>query len=514
MQKISRRSLAIGIALLSIPSFVFIWLNRDIPHFGIIEDDGLYLIGAKTIAEGAPYRILSLPGEPYQSKYPPAYPLYLAIAWKAGSTLASRMALALILNWLCLPAAMILFHLWLRRHGFNEKESWLLTALFGLNPYILFFTSNLISEISFIAVLLAMIHVAERRHAAAAGALGGLAYLLRTAGIAILPAAILYYLWVRRPRKAAWFTAGMLPAILGWTLWSRAHTPPGHDVPTLYYTNYFAYQLYNVGLDNVHLVVWQNVSLTLESFGSFVFPQMIQGLPAKMILQPIGLAMILGCVRMFRRQPSLYATFGLTSTAVLLIWHGTPNQRLVLPLAPLLLAGFWTEAVHFWGLVRKALNHPDRSQRVVAYGFTGFVGLIIATGLALQIYMWANVIPGMARDDRANARAYASVYRWIEANTPVDANILWEVDTALYFATGRHSLELLIPPREWYATGNDRDIEHFRKIDEYARENKLSYVVLPNIGPHRNPDYLAAVKDNRNLEQVHEEAGGVVYKLR
>ena len=514
MKKQPRRSLAIGIALLSLPSFLFVWLNRDAPHFGVLQDDGLYLIGAKTIAEGLPYKILSAPGEPYQTKYPPLYPAYLSIAWRMGSAFAGKLSAALILSWLCLPAFLVLFHIWLREHGFGPGPAWMVTGLFALQPYTLFFVSNLGSELLFMVFLLAAVLAAERSRAGFGGMLAGLGYLVRTAGIALLPAAIIYYFWTRQPRKAFLFCAGMIPAIAGWMLWGRAHAAAGSDIVTLCYTNYIGYELFNVTLDNVHLVLWKNFSALLESFGSFVFPQMIGGLPAKLILQPIGLAMILGCVRMFRQKKSLYALFGAFSACILLAWHFAPNQRFVLPLAPLLLAGFWSEAVHFWGLVRGALKQPDRSQRVVAYGFTGFLGLVLAVGAGLQIYMWVKVIPEMARDDRDNTRAFNSVYRWVKSNTPADANILWEDDTALYFAAERHSLILLIPAREWYEHGNEGDLDHYRKIDQYATEHNLGYVILTKMGPHKDDEILKAARHNARLERVHEEAGGVVYKVR
>jgi hypothetical protein len=281
---------------------------------------------------------------------------------------------------------------------------------------------------------------------------------------------------------------------------------------TLYYTNYIGYQLINVDFSNIGVVLWKNFSALLESFGSYVFPQMIAGLPAKLILQPLALAMILGIVRTGRH--SLYALFGAFSAAMLLVWHFPPNQRFVLPLVPLLLAGFYSEAVHFAGLVRQAFHHKDRSQRAVAYGFAGFLVAILALGAGLQIYMWINVIPGQARDDRANRESYARLYQWIESNTPQDANTLWENDTALYLSTGRLAVAFLIPPRQWYRSENDEDLESYRRIDEYARAHNLQYVILPAVGPHRNDEVLKVAAGNTKLEKIHEETGGVVYRVR
>ena len=515
MQRTSWRALAAGIALLCLPGFVYILWNRDVPHFGILEDDGIYLIGAKSLAEGSGYRVLNVPGEPHQTKYPPLYPLFLSIAWKIGGALPQKITWAMILSWFAVPFCAALFHSWLRRRGFSPRAAWIVTGLFALNPYVLFFAANLGSELFFMVFLFLAIRSAERGDAARAGWIASLGYLARTAGIALLPAAIVYYLWNRQPRKALWFTAAMLPAVAGWMLWSRAHAASGHDLVTLYYTNYLGYQFLNVGMDNISVVLWKNLSATLESFGSYVFPQMLGGLPGKMILQPLALAMILGCIRMAReRAGSLYAIFGVFSTAMLLVWHFPANQRFVLPLVPLLLAGFYSEAIHFSALVRTAFHHKDRSQRVVAYGFAGFLIAILALGAGLQIYMWGNVIPGQASDDRANAAQYASVYRWIESNTPRDRNVLWENDTALYLSTGRHAVAFLIPTRQWYRSENEEDLALYNRIDEYAREHKLDYVILPEVGPHRNDEVLKAVARNGNLGQVHEETGGIVYRVR
>ncbi|MBZ5601022.1 MAG: hypothetical protein LAO79_01820 [Acidobacteriia bacterium] len=501
--------------LLCLPSLAFILYNRDVPHFGILEDDGIYLIGAKSIAETGSYRVLNLPTEPPQTKYPPLYPLYLSLAWKLAPALPQKISAAMLTSWIALPLTVVLFHLWLVRRKFQPRAAWIITGLFALNPYVLFFTSNLGSELFFIVWLFLAIRSAERGDAAISGLYAGLGFLARTAGVALLPAAIVYYLIARQPRKAAVFTLAMLPAILGWTLWSRAHTSSAHDLVTLYYTNYLRYQFLNVGLDNIGVVLWKNFSALLESCGSYVFPQMIAGLPAKLILQPLALAMILGVVRIARdRAASLYPIFGAFSAAMLLVWHFAPNQRFVLPLVPLLLAGFWKEAEHFSGLVRTAFRHKDRSQRIVAYGFAGFLIAILATGAALQVYMWINVIPGQARDDRANAAEYASVYRWIVQNTPPDAKILWENDTNLYLSTGRHAVAFLIPTRQWYRSENDEDLASYRQIDQYARAQGLEYIVLPESGPHRNEDVLKSAEQNVSLEKLHEETGGIVYKLK
>ena len=504
---------ALVLLALCLPTLLFVWINRDVPHFGVLQDDGMYLIDGKALAEGAGYRILSLPAQPYDTRYPPLYPLYLSLAWRAAPTYPATLSVAVMLSWLCLPMVLLLGYWWCVGQRFSVPITWLTVGLFALNPYVLFFVSNLGSEMMFMVFLFGALLAAERegwRWALLAGAVAGAAYLTRTSGIALLPAAIAYYCLKKQARGALCFTLGMLPAVAGWSVWSRLHAAPGHDVVTLCYTNYLGYYFTNVGWDNIGDVVSRNTGALLEALGSLVFPQMMEGWLARVILWPLGLAMIVGCVRLVRHgYARLYALFALVSGAILLFWHYQPNQRFVLPLAPLLLAGFCFAMVELAAWVQ-------RPNRWLAVRGCALVLVIVLTGaLVLQICMDVGVLPQLARNDRANTRAYRSMYAWIAQNLPVDANVLWQDDTALYLATGRHSVSYVVPSREFDATGGDTgEAARFRGIDRYAHEQHLGYVLVAKVGLRRNQEVLNVAAADPELELVHEEAGGVLYRVR
>ena len=130
--------------------------------------------------------------------------------------------------------------------------------------------------------------------------------------------------------------------------------------------------------------------------------------------------------------------------------------------------------------------------------------------------MDVGVVPKLVSDDRANSRAYRSLYDWIRKNLPSDSNILWQDDTALYLATGHHTVSFVVPggtlkPREARSGG---ETLRFRGIDEYARQQHLGYILLAKVGLRHNDEVLRVAAADVNLEAIHEEAGGILYRVR
>ena len=55
------------------------------PAAGTFHDDGIYLVTAKSLAEDHGYRIISIPGEPPQTKYPILFPWLVSLVWRLVS---------------------------------------------------------------------------------------------------------------------------------------------------------------------------------------------------------------------------------------------------------------------------------------------------------------------------------------------------------------------------------------------------------------------------------------------
>jgi hypothetical protein len=135
---------------------------------------------------------------------------------------------------------------------------------------------------------------------------------------------------------------------------------------------------------------------------------------------------------------------------MLVVWHFPANERFMLPVFPLALAGLLVELKHFGGMLRPGLRHPDRSQRVAAAGLAGVAGLLGLGVVAFQAYMGIVFLPEDARQHRTRAASREPAWAWIRANVPADAAMLSLDDVLLYLHTGRKAMTRPMPPFLWY----------------------------------------------------------------
>jgi 4-amino-4-deoxy-L-arabinose transferase-like glycosyltransferase len=515
--------------LLLLPSAFYLWWNDDIPQFGDPHDDGVYFVSAKSLASGGGYRIESLPGDPAQTKYPPLYPLLLSLAWRINPNFPENLPLAAWISWLAIPAILILLAAYYPRMGISDGRASLLLALVAINPYFIWIGSHLHSELFFLALALGAMLLVERAAdqdagpglALAAGALAGLAYLARSAGIVMLVSAPLY-LMLRHARRQAWhFAVAMLPFIGGWMVWANLHQLKTSDPALLYYTSYVGYELQNVSLTNLHLLLWKNVDELLKGLGSLIVPKVTDSLIEKIILEALAVAMVAGVVRMIRRgQAAHYAIFAAGSVILLLIWHFPPNERFVLPLFPLALAGLLVEMERLGGGLRRGLSQKDVGQRIAAVVIIGVGVVIFGGGLALQVYLDAFAMPEGSRQERASNSDDRAAFGWIRANLPAGSAIFANEDPVLFLYTGHPAISRPVPPALWYREDHAGTVEQFDSLVTYARLHGISHVYFARFDARQTiteEDRLAmenSIRSNPDLIQVFSKGAATVYRIR
>lgn len=472
-----------------IPSALIAFYSRDMPHLGSVHDDSIYWVCAKSLAQGAGYRILSLPGEPFQTKYPPLYPLALSLVWMANPRFPDNLPLATALSWAFLPVYLVLVWRLLPSLGVSRREGTVVCVLLALNPLVILYSVSLMSELPFCCVLFGCFLLVLRAGqpesrwwvAAAAGTLGAAAYLTRNAAIPLLIAAPLWLLWRRRFAAAGLFFGLMVMAVAGWTLWGRAHLSGNADPILLYYTDYTGYHFANFSASETPLIIWRNIQEYFPGIGTiFVSPRGVGALEGNLFLSLLAAAALFSVIRLaVRRGLHPYHLFAALSVALLLPWamgNHERVQRLTFPLLPLLLTGVVAEFAQAWRrLVARVSSGSGLSALAAAPALAalGFVALLC--GLS-----WTSMnchFPPFMQQWRSEVGETRRTYEWIKARVPPGRTLLADADPIVYLYTGRRACSLVVPFRILYK-GNEGDVTRFvASAPEVARAQGVSYLV-------------------------------------
>jgi 4-amino-4-deoxy-L-arabinose transferase-like glycosyltransferase len=518
------------VLLLVIPSAAYLWHFGVLPRFGDLQDAGVYYVSAKSLAEGGGYRIESLPGEPAQTEKPPLYPLLLSVAWRIDPQFPRNLSIAAWISWLALPAMLLLSAAYFPKLGVSGWRAWLLLCLIASNPYVVFCSSQLLADLLFLALILLTMLLVERgvegeggiALAVIGGVVAGLTYLTRSAGIAILPAAVVYFGLRGRWRRGIWFTAAAAPFIAGWMLWSRLHHAHTADSVLMQYTDYLGVEIYTLRHVSVHKLLWKNLDGLVWGLGSLVQPRVFAHL-MKILASALGAAMVAGVVRMVRRGHGvLYALLAGVSVLMLIVLYYPADEHLLLPLLPLALAGLLVEMEHLAGMVRVGLRHPDRSQRIVARALAAAATVVLVGSVALEMYLTLIHLPEVAREERLTSASRAAAYGWIAANVPARANFLTTGgdDPILFLYTGRHAILNVMPLTFWYQDEHGGMVDWVGNPVPFARAHGLKYLEFAGVTTSWNglsdEDGAAAARailENPDFTALYRSGPVTVYAL-
>lgn len=470
-----------------IPSAHLAWRWRAMPQLGIYHDDGLYFVTAQSWATGHGHRIASFPGTLAQTKYPPVFPLLLSLVWRINSDFPSNLPLAALLAWWMLPLFLAAAWWWFAEAGLSRRRSLLLCAWLALNPVLVAFSLMTMSELLFAALLAATLAAAERasrveaspRWTVLAGLLAGLAYLTRSAGLPLLFTVPLVLVIRKRWRQAVLFAVTMVPPVACWQIWKAVHLPAAQDVVTLYYTNYLKFHLLNFSWHRLPKVVWANVNELVSGIGQLMVFITVRSLVSLTLVRLAAAAAVVGAWRLMRRNGALqFPAYTAVYALILLQWDYPPTSRFIVPLAPLLLAGFTEEILHVWKLLRASFAKARTLDRGVALTAAVVVAAFLGVALHQAWYGFAEFLPSMLGQRRDFLVQMRPAYDWIKIELPRGARLLAYNDPLVYLYTGRKALSARLPPRIMYQD-SEKEIERFVAcIPELMREYGLQYALL------------------------------------
>ena len=475
-----------------------LWAPRLRGPIDLRWDASAYYILGTSLAEGRGYRLLNEPGAIEAVQYPPLLPFIVAVQQRAlGTSDYLVVAARLRLLYCALSGLYLLAAYALARRFLPAPYALLVAALTGLsfsaflNP-----SDSLYAELPFslVSMLFLLSAPARRRGATAlSGLLAAAAFLLRTAGVALMAAWVAEALVGRRWREAAVRAALAAVPVLLWqahvarVTGSEAYHHPvyAYQRAPYYYANvtyaengalrdpfqpelgrHAASELPGRILRNlraVPLAIAQSAWVASDSFDWFR-PKLRQHLGLELppggvlawTLVAIGCAMALGAARFAARGDWLLPLY-FAATIALICLTPWPGQfwRYLAPLAPVSLL-FFVRALLDGGRRLRARGTPaGRTAGSLLVTAPLAVMLVFGTMVASEFLRHC---PTVTHHDAAGATVtyrpliypgdwppLDDAFEWVRAHAAPDAVVASAVPHMSYLRTGRLSV---LPPLE------------------------------------------------------------------
>jgi hypothetical protein len=184
----------------------------------------------------------------------------------------------------------------------------------------------------------------------------------------------------------------------------------------------------------------------------------------------LGVAAIVGSFRLAKTKPEArqFGVFAAVSALILILWSFPPNERFLLPLLPLLLAGYVTEFSRIGNAMKLSFRHKERSQRIAGYGVSAFFAGLIAFGIYTQLDIRYSMMPVAMQRERDRLAGSKPMFEWVKQNTSADAKFVVGYDSAFYLYTGRRGSYHIASPLWWY---RDEPQKAYQNTEAFAREN-------------------------------------------
>ncbi len=412
---------------------------------GLFHDDGVYAVTAKALAEGDGYRIVSLPSDPAQTKYPFFYSAVLSLIWRISPPFPANIVFLKSLNILVLLGIFFVSAVYYRRS--NERAGALAPIAFAVivctNPLVFSFTDYLLSEL--LLVLLSVASLAGYRsagagsasaHAARLGIIAGVACLTRLAAVPLVVAGLLHSYISRGVRAFAWFGGVVSLMVVPWFVWVAR--VGGQGSPGSLFDYYIGYDFSGGGVEGwrgLLEVISGNAHYLADTFQMLYLTPLLPG----SLLFLVALTFV-GMLNSLRREDVGDWGFLLSSLALYLIWPFSPTRYSV-PLTPVLILFL------FRGMARLAdwFQHRQLPSSVLAK-LVWIPGLVVISlnSFWLSSFVWSRH-PDSTRGLYGSRAPYTWVgfeqtFAWIRDNTQPGELLATAYDPMYFLYTGRKAI--------------------------------------------------------------------------
>ncbi len=401
---------------------------------GIWHDDGVYVLLGRSLAEGHGLRYFGVAGAPLAPKFPPLYPLCLALIWKIFPDFPANVSYLAGFNLFILAAGAGIFVGYLTKVlRLPVPLAFFTTLLAWLSPELWRVALIPLSEPLFLVLLLLALWAGGRAEASP-GRLwilvflvsSGLALYSRTLGVALFAGGAAAMALRSRWKAAAGTLIGFVALFLPWLAWTSraAQTIPGPLQDTLGpYGHWWLSQVVSAPFAFISFLVASGRRVLLEIFSLLLPGVSGRGLWLGLLLLPL----VLIGLREIARRTLVLPLVLILSLAILVAWP-FGDVRLLVPFEPLIVAAAVLGAWKLWAW--------SRAKGAVGAGVVGVATAWVVLVVSVSTFRLATGWP--AEPYRVRSSALMKAVTAVNEKTPetavVGAPELW---SGLQLFTGR-----------------------------------------------------------------------------
>lgn len=494
-KRFSSSTVILAVILASASLLYYVALSPQ--RFGRGHDDSVYLTTAKALATGAGYRIISLPYEPAQTKYPPFYPFLLSLVWRLFPEFPANLPWVMLLSAVAAVAFLGISYRYLVHEKYATARQALITVgLAAVNWRFVILATSVYSEMIYGVLSVSILCLAEKYEKRKSwgaetvlAVLIGLSFLTRSVGIAMLGAVCVYYAIRRDWRKSLFVGAVGSLFVVGWFAWCYVNRTTFEGVNVAYYTTYWrdvSETITTMQSDrNVpKLLIYAGV-IGQNALGLILIsiPVVCLGISYESV-QLFGFAFIFvaaGFVKQVRKRLRLLHIYIIFYLLINLPFPFPSYDRYLMPLLPFLLMFFVAELEALASIVRKQWTLKGQVSSQISAGFLA-LALGIAVSIALYNYVsetYSRLAVSSVKKTTQPAPEDAEVIAWISANTnPSDVLVCYR-DLLYYLYTGRKGAQSVFLRYGGFIQADQATIENRAQVIlQIIKENNGRYLII------------------------------------
>jgi len=209
---------------------LIVYLLRMNGVAGMYVDDAWYVLFAESITSGLGYHLINAPSPEIAAvlpSSPPGFALVLAIVAALTPDFPGNVVFLKAVSVAAMIGVGVIAAMYYRDRGMPAPLAAGLALVVVLTPaFVWLATSTVMSEPLFTLAQLATVVLVARHRPVLGGVAGAAGVLIRSAGLPLLLAVLVWYVVRREWRAAALFTGTAIVFLLPWGLYARAHATP------------------------------------------------------------------------------------------------------------------------------------------------------------------------------------------------------------------------------------------------------------------------------------------------